>query len=37
MRVRGLSHLTFVVRDVERTARLFVDGLGAREVYDSGE
>ena len=33
--VLGLSHLTFVVRDVERTARLFCEALGAQEVYDS--
>jgi catechol 2,3-dioxygenase-like lactoylglutathione lyase family enzyme len=37
MTVRGISHLTFLVRDVDRTARLFVEALGAREVYDSGE
>lgn len=35
MAVLGISHLTFIVRDVERTARLFVEGLGATEVYDS--
>lgn len=35
MTIRGISHLTFVVRDLDRTARLFVDGLGGREVYDS--
>jgi catechol 2,3-dioxygenase-like lactoylglutathione lyase family enzyme len=35
MTVRGISHVTFVVADLERTARLFRDGLGAREVYDS--
>lgn len=35
MSVQGISHLTFVVRDLERTARLFCDGLGAVEVYDS--
>ncbi|WP_287999940.1 FosX/FosE/FosI family fosfomycin resistance hydrolase [Pseudoxanthomonas sp.] len=33
--VRGLSHATFVVADLERTARLLCEGLGAREVYDS--
>ena len=33
--VEGLSHITFVVRDLERTARLLCDGLGARQVYDS--
>ncbi len=32
MAVLGISHLTFIVRDVERTARLFVEGLGATEV-----
>ena len=35
MKVRGLSHLTFVVRDLERAARFFREGLGAREIYDS--
>ena len=37
MSVTGLSHLTFVVRDLERSARLWVEGLGAEQVYDSGE
>ena len=31
----GLSHLTFIVRDVARTACLFCEALGAQEVYDS--
>ncbi|MGU4079898.1 fosfomycin resistance hydrolase FosH [Pseudomonas aeruginosa] len=35
MGILGISHLTFVVRDVERTARLVCEGLGAEEVYDS--
>ncbi len=33
----GLSHITFVVRDLERTAALFSYVLGAREVYRSGD
>ena len=33
MSVRGISHVTFVVADLERTARLLCEGLGAREVY----
>jgi catechol 2,3-dioxygenase-like lactoylglutathione lyase family enzyme len=33
----GLSHITFVVRDLERTAALFLNVLGAREVYRSGD
>ncbi|MBE5313952.1 MAG: VOC family protein [Xanthomonadales bacterium] len=37
MSVTGLSHLTFVVRDLERSARLWVEGLGAEQVYDSGD
>ena len=36
MAIRGLSHVTLVVRDLERSARLFSEGLGATEVYDSG-
>lgn len=35
MSMEGVSHLTFMVRDPERTARLFSEGLGAQEVYDS--
>ena len=35
MSVKGLSHLTFIVANLERAARFFCDGLGAREVYDS--
>ena len=35
MTIRGISHLTFLVRDPDRSARLFVEGLGAEEVYDS--
>ena len=35
MGILGVSHLTFVVRDVDRTARLLCEGLGAEEVYDS--
>lgn len=35
MPITGLSHVTFIVRDLERTARLWREGLGAEEVYDS--
>lgn len=35
MAIRGISHLTFIARDLDRTARLLVEGLGAVEVYDS--
>jgi catechol 2,3-dioxygenase-like lactoylglutathione lyase family enzyme len=35
MPITGLSHVTFIGRDLERTARLWRDGLGAIEVYDS--
>ncbi len=33
--VKGLSHITFIVRDLERMAVFLCEGLGAREVYDS--
>jgi len=34
--IENLSHITFVVRDLERTATLFKDVLDAKEVYESG-
>lgn len=34
---QGISHITFIVRDPERTALLLCDGLGATEIYDSAE
>ena len=33
--VAGVSDLTFIVRDLDRAARFFSEGLGAQEVYDS--
>ncbi len=33
--MKGISHITFIVRDLERMARFLCDGLGACEVYDS--
>lgn len=35
--IQGLSHLTFIVRDLDRMEALFTAVLGARKVYDSGE
>jgi fosfomycin resistance protein FosX len=35
--IEGLSHITFIVKNLERTKRLFVDVLGGKEVYDSGD
>jgi len=35
MTIRGISHLTFIVRNLNRTSKLLCAGLGAREVYDS--
>lgn len=35
MPVEAVSHVTFIVRDVERMATFLCEGLGAREVYDS--
>ncbi|MBM7126812.1 FosX/FosE/FosI family fosfomycin resistance thiol transferase [Dyella flava] len=31
----GISHVTFLVRDLDRMATFLCDGLGAKEVYDS--
>ncbi|MDE2428817.1 MAG: FosX/FosE/FosI family fosfomycin resistance hydrolase [Burkholderiales bacterium] len=30
-----ISHITFLVRDLDRMARFICEGLGGREVYDS--
>jgi catechol 2,3-dioxygenase-like lactoylglutathione lyase family enzyme len=37
MTIEGISHITFIVSDLDRMARLLCDGLGATEVYDSVE
>jgi catechol 2,3-dioxygenase-like lactoylglutathione lyase family enzyme len=33
--MEGISHITFIVRDLDRMATLLCQGLGAREIYDS--
>ncbi len=33
--IEGISHITLIVRDLERMARFMCEGLGAIEVYDS--
>lgn len=33
--IRGLSHITLIVKDLEKSAKLFFDVLGAKEIYDS--
>ncbi len=35
--IQGLSHLTFIVRDLDKMARIITDVLGAAAVYSSGE
>ncbi len=35
MSIHGISHLTFIARDLDRTTRLLCAGLDATEVYDS--
>ncbi len=35
--VQGISHLTFIVSDLERMARFLCEGLGAEQVYDSAQ
>lgn len=33
--MEGISHITFIVKDLERMSTLLCQGLGAREIYDS--
>jgi catechol 2,3-dioxygenase-like lactoylglutathione lyase family enzyme len=35
--IQGLSHMTFIVRDLDRMEAILTAVLGARKVYDSGE
>jgi fosfomycin resistance protein FosX len=35
--IEGLSHVTFVVRDLERMTRILIDIFGAQEIYASGQ
>jgi catechol 2,3-dioxygenase-like lactoylglutathione lyase family enzyme len=35
--INGISHITLIVRDIERTTDLFRKLFDAREVYSSGE
>lgn len=35
--IEHVSHITFVVKDLNKTTQLFKDLLGAKEVYYSGE
>jgi fosfomycin resistance protein FosX len=35
MSIEGVSHITFIVRDLDQMARFLCEGLGAVEVYDS--
>lgn len=35
--IEGLSHMTFIVRDLDRMARILTGVLGAREIYSSGD
>ncbi|MAO55288.1 MAG: FosX/FosE/FosI family fosfomycin resistance thiol transferase [Rhodospirillaceae bacterium] len=34
---QGLSHITFIVRNLERMTQIVMQVLGGRQVYDSGE
>ena len=34
--IEGLSHITFIARDLERIEKILTDVLDAKKVYDSG-
>jgi len=37
MTVEGVSHITFIVRNLDKMAKLIVGVLGGKEVYSSGD
>lgn len=37
LQIKGLSHITFVCKDLEKTAKMFKGIFGAEEIYSSGD
>ncbi len=37
LQIKGLSHITFVCKDLEKTAEMLKGVFGAQEVYSSGD
>lgn len=37
MAIEGISHITFIVQDLDRSAGFMKSILGAEEIYSSGE
>jgi catechol 2,3-dioxygenase-like lactoylglutathione lyase family enzyme len=35
--IQGISHITLIVKDIKKTAVLFIEIFGAKEVYSSGD
>ena len=35
--ISGLSHITFITRDLETMSRIIIEVLGGKEVYSSGD
>ena len=37
MKVDSVSHITFVVNDIDRMTQFLCEGLGAKEVFDNND
>ena len=35
--ISGLSHITFITRDLEKMSRIIIEVLGGKEIYSSGD
>lgn len=35
MTIEAVSHITFIVQDIQKTATIFVEFFNAKEIYDS--
>ncbi len=35
--IKGISHITIIVKNLEKTSKLLCEGLGAKEIYDSND
>jgi catechol 2,3-dioxygenase-like lactoylglutathione lyase family enzyme len=36
-KIKGISHITFICKDLEKTVHMFKDVFGAEEIYCSGD
>jgi fosfomycin resistance protein FosX len=36
-KIKGISHITFICKNIEKTAHMLIEVFDAKEIYSSGE